>query len=219
MWLSDNPGFRLAWRKRLVDHDGDGVSPGGVEKWLKAGGSDRRFPGCKRCAAKESCPPLVLAVDAYIQFVATHSHLEAVASSLTELFSPQTHSTAHGPPARVLSVAFLRPRLLHRTSPQAPEDADFGLAWVVKHARTRKEQDAAHNALRAKCDILWAHARRALFRLRHARLASPRRFSCRPGKDGAVSIDPNSRPQLAQAFASAKIKAKKCCSCPNEPFA
>ena len=39
---------------------------------------------------------------------------------------------------------------------QAPEDAEFALAWVVKHARTREEQDAAHAALRAKCDILWA---------------------------------------------------------------
>ena len=35
-------------------------------------------------------------------------------------------------------------------------DADFALAWVVKHARTRQEQDQAHAALRAKCDILWA---------------------------------------------------------------
>jgi pyrroloquinoline-quinone synthase len=26
----------------------------------------------------------------------------------------------------------------------------------VKHAQTRPEQDAAHAALRAKCDILWA---------------------------------------------------------------
>jgi len=39
---------------------------------------------------------------------------------------------------------------------QAPEDADFALAWVVKHARTREDQDKAHAALRAKCDILWA---------------------------------------------------------------
>ena len=39
---------------------------------------------------------------------------------------------------------------------QAPEDANFALAWVVKHARTREEQDKAYAALRAKCDILWA---------------------------------------------------------------
>jgi pyrroloquinoline-quinone synthase len=39
---------------------------------------------------------------------------------------------------------------------QAPEDADFALAYVVKNARTREDQDKAHAALRAKCDILWA---------------------------------------------------------------
>jgi pyrroloquinoline-quinone synthase len=39
---------------------------------------------------------------------------------------------------------------------QAPEDAEFALAWVVKHARTREQQDLSHAALRAKCDILWA---------------------------------------------------------------
>jgi pyrroloquinoline-quinone synthase len=39
---------------------------------------------------------------------------------------------------------------------QAPEDANFALAWVVKHARNREEQQLALNALCAKCDILWA---------------------------------------------------------------
>jgi pyrroloquinoline-quinone synthase len=39
---------------------------------------------------------------------------------------------------------------------QAPEDADFALAWVVSHAHTREQQDLAHAALLAKCDILWA---------------------------------------------------------------
>jgi pyrroloquinoline-quinone synthase len=39
---------------------------------------------------------------------------------------------------------------------QAPEDAEFALAWVVKNARTREQQESAYNALRAKCDILWA---------------------------------------------------------------
>ena len=32
---SDNRTFRVAWRKRVIDHDGDGVNPGGMQKWLK----------------------------------------------------------------------------------------------------------------------------------------------------------------------------------------
>src|SRR6476659_6678662 len=32
---SEDPAFRLAWRKRILDHDGDGTKPGGIEKWLR----------------------------------------------------------------------------------------------------------------------------------------------------------------------------------------
>src|SRR3981189_3312177 len=32
---SEDPAFRLSWRKRILDHDGDGTKPGGVEKWLR----------------------------------------------------------------------------------------------------------------------------------------------------------------------------------------
>src|SRR5215467_12219728 len=32
---SDDSKFRQAWRKRIADHDGDGVNKGGIAKWLK----------------------------------------------------------------------------------------------------------------------------------------------------------------------------------------
>src|SRR5712675_434669 len=32
---TDDAAFRLAWRKRILDHDGDGTRPGGIEKWLR----------------------------------------------------------------------------------------------------------------------------------------------------------------------------------------
>src|SRR5258708_12241643 len=32
---SEDPAFRLAWRKRILDHDGDGIRPGGIEKRLR----------------------------------------------------------------------------------------------------------------------------------------------------------------------------------------
>src|SRR5881628_2676383 len=28
---SEDPGFRLVWRKRILDHDGDGTKPGGIK--------------------------------------------------------------------------------------------------------------------------------------------------------------------------------------------
>ena len=30
-----DPAFRRAWRKRVVDHDGDAHSEGGIKRWLK----------------------------------------------------------------------------------------------------------------------------------------------------------------------------------------
>ena len=41
---SEDPAFRRAWRKRIIDHDGDGVRSGGIEKWVllaEATGLDR----------------------------------------------------------------------------------------------------------------------------------------------------------------------------------
>src|SRR5437762_7814891 len=31
---SDDPEFRRAWGKRIVDHDGEPGRPGGIEKWI-----------------------------------------------------------------------------------------------------------------------------------------------------------------------------------------
>jgi len=152
---SEDPAFRLAWRKRILDHDGDGAKPGGIEKWLRlveATGLSREHALC----GNGILPATRFAVQAYVDFVSTGSHLEAVASSLTELFSHKLialrldRMRIHYP---WLSggLDYFRGRLT-----QAPEDAEFALAWVVKHAQTRSQQDAAHGALRAKCDILWA---------------------------------------------------------------
>ncbi len=152
---SEDSAFRLAWRKRILDHDGDGTKPGGIEKWLRlveATGLSRE----QALRGDGILPATRFAVQAYVDFVSTRSHLEAVASSLTELFSNKLitlrmdRMRQHYP---WLSggLDYFTGRLT-----QAPEDAEFALAWVVKRAQTRPEQDAAHAALRAKCDILWA---------------------------------------------------------------
>jgi pyrroloquinoline-quinone synthase len=152
---SEDPAFRLAWRKRILDHDGDGTQPGGVEKWLRlveATGLSRE----QALGGEGILPATCYAVQAYVDFVSRRSHLEAVASSLTELFSKKLI---------VLRMDRLRQHYLWLSSgldyftgrlTQAPEDADFALTWVVNHAHTREQQDQALAALRAKCDILWA---------------------------------------------------------------
>ncbi len=152
---SEDPSFRLAWRKRLIDHDGDGIKPGGIEKWLKLVEATG-LPRMQAVRGEGILPATRFAVEAYVAFVSTRTHLEAVASSLTELFSRDLISLRVD---RLLQhypwlsggLEYFSGRLT-----QAPEDSEFALNWVVKHARTREEQDAAHDALRAKCDILWA---------------------------------------------------------------
>jgi pyrroloquinoline-quinone synthase len=152
---SEDSAFRLAWRKRILDHDGDGTKPGGIEKWLRL----VEATGLSRDQALSGdgiLPATRFAVQAYVDFVSSRSHLEAVASSLTELFSHKLialrmdRMRQHYP--------WLSGGLDYFTGrlSQAPEDAEFALAWVVKHAHSRAEQDAAHAALCSKCDILWA---------------------------------------------------------------
>jgi coenzyme PQQ biosynthesis protein C len=152
---SEDPLFRIAWRKRVIDHDGDGAKPGGIEKWLKlveATGLAREVALC----GEGILPATRFAVQAYIQFVSTRSHLEAVASSLTEMFSHQLISLRidrlrQHYPWLSRGLDYFTARLT-----QAPEDSEFALAYCVKHSRTREQQDLCHAALRAKCDILWA---------------------------------------------------------------
>ena len=152
---SEDTAFRLAWRKRILDHDGDGTNPGGIEKWLRlveATGLSRDLALCNAGILPATC----YAVQAYVDFVTTRSHLEAVASSLTELFSKRLivlrmDRLREHYPWLSGGLDYFTGRLT-----QAPEDSDFALAWVVDHAHTRAEQDLAHAALRAKCDILWA---------------------------------------------------------------
>ena len=152
---SNDPAFRVVWRKRILDHDGDRTNPGGIEKWLRL----VEATGLPRDLALRGdgiLPATRYAVQAYVDFVSTRSHLEAVASSLTELFSKKLITL------RVDRLRLHYPWLssgldyFEGRLTQAPEDAGFALAWVVKYAQTRAEQDLAHAALRAKCDILWA---------------------------------------------------------------
>jgi len=148
--------LRRIWRSRLEDHDGTAPGTGGVARWLKLAegvGLDRAYV--------ESTEGILagtrFAVDAYVAFVRDRSLLEAIASSLTELFSPTIISErvsgmlAHYSFITPETLAYFTPRLT-----QAPRDADFALAYVRDHAITAEQQQSALAALRFKCDLLWA---------------------------------------------------------------
>ena len=148
--------LRRAWRSRIVDHDGDAPGTGGVARWLKLAEGVGLDPAYVESTAG-LLPATRFAVDAYVAFVRERSILEAVASSLTEMFSPTiiaervSGMLAHYDFVTQETLAYFTPRLT-----QAPRDADFALAYVKEHARTREQQEAAMAALRFKCDLLWA---------------------------------------------------------------
>lgn len=152
---SIDPGFRRAWRKRILDHDGQDGQPGGIDKWIRLAEATG-LPRDDVISARLILPGVRFAVDAYLSLVRERSLLEAVASSLTELFSRDLISL------RIQALRqhypWLETGLQYFTArlDQAPEDAAFALDWVTRNARTREQQQLAINALRAKCDILWA---------------------------------------------------------------
>ena len=151
----EDADLRRAWRKRIIEHDGDAIKPGGIEKWLclvEATGLKRE----QALSGEGVLPATRYAVDAYVHLVSEKSLLEAIASSLTEMFSGslitlRMDRLRQHYPWLTNGLAYFESRLT-----QAPEDANFALNWVTQHARTPAEQDQACNALRAKCDILWA---------------------------------------------------------------
>jgi pyrroloquinoline-quinone synthase len=178
---SNEPAFRVAWRKRILDHDGDGAQPGGLEKWLKlveGTGLSRE----QAISGDGILPATRFAVQAYVDFVSRHSQLEAVASSLTELFSHRLialrmERMREHYPWLVPALDYFEGRLR-----QAPADAEFALSYCIEHARTREEQELAYAALRTKCDILWAQLDALYFAYVEPGWPPPGAF--RPTKDG-----------------------------------
>lgn len=152
-----DPAFRRAWRKRVVDHDGDGTpgNAGGIQRWLKLAEATGLNADDVR-AGIGILPATRFAVNEYLNIVRSRSLLEAVASSLTELFSRDLISLRMEKlrqhyPWLADGLDYFEARLT-----QAPEDAQFAINYVHANAATRAEQELAIQALRDKCDILWA---------------------------------------------------------------
>ena len=179
MGRCDDRELRREWLHRITDHDGFGEDQGGVERWLVLTdglGLDRDYV----ISQEGALPATKFAVEAYVHFVREKPLLEAVASSLTELFAPSIHRRRIAGMLANYSfidetvVAYFRRRL-----DQAPKDADFALDYVKRHARTIDQQRGVIAALTFKTDVLWAQ----LDALHHA-------YVC-----GAVPPAPSGRPE------------------------
>ena len=148
--------LRRDWIHRVLEHDGHGEDPGGIERWLVLTdglGLDRDYVQ----SMEGALPATRFAVEAYVRFVREEPLVVAVASSLTELFAPKIHKERI---AGMLEnydfiddhvMGYFKKRLV-----QAPNDAGYALDFIKMHARTRAEQEACVAAVRFKCNVLWA---------------------------------------------------------------
>jgi coenzyme PQQ biosynthesis protein C len=147
---------RRQWRKRIEDHDGLREGDGGIERWLKLTGS-LGFPRDYVTSTQGILPGTRFAVEAYTEYCRSRSLLQAVASSLTELFSPAIISErvagmlAHYDFVSKETLAYFSQRPV-----QAKRDSDFALDYVKQHAISRAEQNSVIAALEFKCSVLWA---------------------------------------------------------------
>ncbi len=152
----EDPALRREWRGRIADHDGSGPGDGGIERWLvlaEGVGLDRAYV----MSAAGVLAATRFAVDAYVRFVRERPLVEAVASSLTELFAPAIHRERiaglleHYDFANEKTMAYFKRRL-----EEAPKDVEFGLDYVRREARTPEQQQGVIDALIFKTDVLWA---------------------------------------------------------------
>jgi pyrroloquinoline-quinone synthase len=174
------PALRREWRRRIIDHDGEDEGTGGIVRWLKLTdglGLDRDYV----VSTAGLLPGTRFAVDAYVNFVRDRSLLEAVASGLTEMFSPEIIAERVEGLLRNYdfiggdTLAYFTPRLT-----QAPIDVAFAPSYVKEHADTPEKQALVLDTLRFKCDVLWAQLDALYFAYVEPGLVPPGAFS--PGQ-------------------------------------
>ena len=146
---------RRMWIGRIINHDGRNGQEGGIEKWIRlaiACGLTRE----EIIGEQHVLPGVRVAVDAYVNFARVQPWPIAIASSLTELFAPQLMSKRLDAFAKFYTwiapdgLDYFRARLT-----QAREDSDFALRVTLEYCTDRKMQEAAVEALRFKCNVLW----------------------------------------------------------------
>ncbi len=151
----EDRAVRRNWVQRILDHDGHGEDPGGIESWLRLA----EAVGLQRASVEsltDVLPGVRFAVDAYVNFARRAPWPEAVCSSLTELFAPEIHKQRlanwpdHYPWIDRQGLHYFQSRIS-----LARRDVEFGLALTLDRFRTAAQQQRALEVLQLKLDILW----------------------------------------------------------------
>jgi pyrroloquinoline-quinone synthase len=146
---------RREWIQRIVDHDGSEPGTGGIEMWIRLG----EAVGVSREEMEDErhvLPGVRLAAESYVTFCKTKPWIEAVASSLTELFAPDLMRKRIA--AFPEHYAWIRPEALDYFKSrlvQAPRDSHQGLRLVQHYCITVDTQRKAFEALAFKLEMLW----------------------------------------------------------------
>jgi pyrroloquinoline-quinone synthase len=156
--LSNCPdvAVRRRWIRRITDHDGVGDDPGGIEAWLQLAEACG-VPRDEVTDHRHLVPGVRFAVGAYVTFARTKPWVEAVASSLTELFAPDLMADRLAAFEKYYTwidpegLQYFRNRLY-----QAPRDSEHALEVVLEHCRTPEDEQRAYDALAFKNDVLWS---------------------------------------------------------------
>ncbi len=152
---SEDPAFRRTWIHRIHDHDGVGADDGGLALWRRLA-RGLGLDDDEVRSLRSVLPGVRLACDSYVTFVRHASLVEAVASSLTELFAPDLMSARlaawerHYPWVDRSALEYFRARIS-----RAADDSDEALSFVLDHAVSHESQMRCVAALIRKTEILW----------------------------------------------------------------
>jgi pyrroloquinoline-quinone synthase len=150
-----DPAVRRMWLQRIIDHDGTEPGTGGIELWIRLGEAVG-VPRAEMDDERHVLPGVRFAAEAYVTFCKTRPWIDAVASSLTELFAPGLMRQRiaafprHYPWIRAEALDYFKSRLI-----QAPHDSEQGLHLVKTHCLTVETQQRAFDALAFKIEMLW----------------------------------------------------------------
>jgi pyrroloquinoline-quinone synthase len=151
----DDRSVRRNWVQRILDHDGYGDDPGGIESWIRLAES----VGLRRDEVEsfsQLLPGVRFAVDAYVNFARRAPWPEAVCSSLTELFAPEIHKQRlAGWPDYYPWIDRSGLHYFQSRVSLARRDVEFGLAVTLERFKTRAQQERALEILQFKLDVLW----------------------------------------------------------------
>lgn len=156
--LSNCPdrAVRRLWVQRILDHDGAGDDPGGIESWVRLGEAVG-LAASELWSLEHVVPGVRFAVDAYVDFARRRPWQESVCASLTELFAPQIHRErlatwpVHYPWIEPAGLDYFRTRI-----PLASKDVEHGLSVTLGYFTTAEAQDRALQILQFKLDLLWS---------------------------------------------------------------